>query len=189
MSDTEAMANLTANDAQQVIIPLERDLDSMGWDQGFNAWLIHQHEGQDVELIKVIDRCMDEGPLAMVNAAPPPMGACHVGLVVQFECWLDAEHTRSIRYVLAGLRSGVMVVVTREQEAKPRCRIIPVDTMPNAHEDIVEIMLALRSKVTQPSNGPMDFLQQLFGGGASVIVVPINNPMFRGEPDSDATDS
>lgn len=184
MSD---MRRITSAEVQAVLVPLERDLESFGWDAGVSAWLMHADNEQPLELIKIIDRARDFPPLEMVETMPPFPAPCHHGMAVAFECWATEDHARSVRFVAGALRDGRVVLVTRLQDAKPQCTLVPPDTMPNVHEVVTEILLALRQKLTtMPVTGLPPFLQQLLGGGQFVQIDL--NQLFRGEQPDAETD-
>lgn len=173
-------------DVLKHVAELEAQVQEMyGWDSGVSLWNLHAHEEDfsDLMPMKMGGHESYEGhPMDLVQRLTPPP-PCTVGLVMSWEAWhspsgftppTEAPDRIDIRYVVAALRNGAVLLLEHKRDQKPRIGVMdPMRclTVPGAGD----ICAALRDVVTTPSGPPsglIDLIHKLLaeGGGGFMIL-------------------
>lgn len=101
---------------------LEDQMAQVGWDIGVGAWAMHddshEEEGDTLSALKLFGpEYINQHPVELASAIPPPPTACWVAIALGYEGWIDGVETR---FVLAAIRDHDYVLIMRKRNDKPK---------------------------------------------------------------------
>lgn len=178
------------------MLEIEEQTDSiMGWDSGVAMWNVHADEDDlsDLSVMKMGGpEYLAVHPVELIRSLTPPP-ACTQGLLLSFEGWYspsdfdppDAAPDRTdIRWLVAALRNGTILLLTHIRGMKPRIDTIDKHRLLTLPQVTAEVCANLRDFVIHGHDHShdmppipqfvLDAVQRLMGtdGVSGVFIIP-----------------